>query len=420
MERTRTRDRERVDRIVRARDGDSRANVVYADDAIEAIPADASVGDASATTNPLDGVPAWLHGMRPIVWKPSDLCAKRQQAIPRGRNCCLFSPLEQCSVGMHTINGFCVYHLRAIFNIVYLMDTSYRIVDGQATIVPSPRCFVADPQPIDNGITAVFPMFELFEAKPRVDDIKLHHFARYLQSHSVAGWEKIYAQHVNFLHSLITLRHQMPSSQAEHDLNSTLNVHWNLWNEYQSWILAKYPATMHIFHVTNDGNVQSASIATFTVISQMACRLFSLPYSSNSQKTFVPTVANYGFHVRRHFSYLNNLCSSGTTRTQGGMEARGNLAMLQCVRTDDGRSDLLHLASVKNCAEHRVLTRVDPQTPALNAMTAVANVDCGNGEANGAVATEAQGARNARVANTIDSGDNDDGGIARRKRRYDI
>lgn len=367
--RERVRDRSRIDRDTVRDDNEDQANELSVkEDFPEAVDDDVNNVELNESRDERDAViPAWLVGMRPISWS-AEVCQKTE---PRGRNCCLFYPLGYCR-GLDVINGFCIFHLKAAFNLVYQTDYNYRIDDrGKAVIVERAHCFVADPQHMDDRVTATFPIFEMFESEPSHDELRLHNLSRYIKGVGMQNWESVYGVHVNFLHNLITLRTYVPRNQTDQMVNSQMLLHWNTWNEYHSWLLARYPIKSRIFYSSNGADVRTIDVSACTAVTQMIVRLFSEPYTSLDEKRFYSTVANYGFHVRGHLSYIDNLCSSGTTYVDRNARCIGNLATLPFVRTDKTRRSTLHYTREKRCEDNFcVASKVNLNAPALKRTTA--------------------------------------------------
>lgn len=311
-------------------------------------------------------LPEWLSGMEPLNWS-IEACKKTS---PQGRNCCLFYPLGYCK-SFDVVNGFCMFHLRAVFNLIYLTDHSYQLNDrGKPVVLERSRTFVGEPQPIDDKVTAVFPIFELFATRPPVTKIKMHHLANFLRSTNMANWERVYTLHVNFLYSLVTLRCKSSGyDRQDRLLDSQLLLHWNLWNESQSWLLARYPAKLRVYYTSNGVNVETADVSGFTAITQMVVRLFSVPYTSLNTERFFSTVSSYGIHVRRHLSFVNSLCSVGSTFCSNGVTTLGNVATFTYVRTDDNKYSLLRYAAERSCDENfSVRAKVNLDAPKLNTL----------------------------------------------------
>lgn len=119
-------------------------------------------------------------------------------SLENARICCLFAPLNYC-YGETVTNGFCEYHLRAVFNLAVVQETQYIYHDKRLALSCKKVALVADPQPFDNMYTSVFPLFELFENVPSPVDVKLHHFGKFLRETQTDNWKSIYTRHVNFL-----------------------------------------------------------------------------------------------------------------------------------------------------------------------------------------------------------------------------
>lgn len=114
--------------------------------------------------------PDWLKGMFPIAWSNVDGCRKN---VKTGQNCCLFYPLGYCR-DMDVINGFCVFHLRAVFNLVYQTDCVYLMTaKGKPAMVQRTACYVAEPQIINDEYTAIFPLVELMENEMLLGDVHI-------------------------------------------------------------------------------------------------------------------------------------------------------------------------------------------------------------------------------------------------------
>lgn len=328
--------------------------------------------DASNGSNFL--LPAWLASMQPIDWNPMT-CRK---VTPRGRNCCLFQPLGYCK-GTDTANGFCVFHLKAVFNLVYQSDCAYQMDEkGKPVLSKRMQCFVAEPQRMDNAHTPVFPIFEMFDEEPRTEDIKMLHLARYLSNSCAQNWQRIYSIHVDFLHTLITIRSQIPRNYLDQDTMSKLLLHWNSWNEHHSYHLVQYPANVTLFYSRNSEDVRFIPLDRCTTITQMIMRLFAEPYSSLDNKYFYSIVSNYSFAVRNHLTYTNNLCSLGTTCSDTE-SCVGNMATAPIIRFDKCQTPLIAYTVDKQCGDTiSINSKVNWNAPTLNKSAIVTNAACSN------------------------------------------
>lgn len=317
--------------------------------------------------------PKWLKGLFPIPWSSTDGCSK---LIQHGKNCCFFYPLGYCR-DTDIINGFCVFHLRAIFNLIYQTDCTYIMnADGKPTMSQRTACYVAEPQIINDEYTAVFPIVELMPNEVRLENIKMHNLLRHLQMHGTQNWERIYANHVNYLYRMFTLfspeqTAKTPIESRVDQLASTqLLMHWNLWNDYYSKIIVDNMVDLYPFYVPDESrdDVEPLPSNKCTTLTQMIIRLFTPPYTNYNSSRFFSTPANYGFVGKAHLVYSNNMCSIGTHCTKGNIMCIGNIAMLNMIRNDSScRNNSIHYKRNTECEENFcVPARINLNAPSLN------------------------------------------------------
>lgn len=297
-------------------------------------PSSDEIGTQTNAVGEIFELPIWLRGMRQLRPAPGATVSRSDCGSP----CCLFYPLDYCSLlhsgGENTIvNGFCKFHLYIIFNITYTVDKSFEIDDvtQQAAVFMRLQNFVAYPQPVSNEYTAVFPFFEMFNDPPRIEEIKLYNLHKALITNKIPQWQKIYSQHINYLHSLITLTSpdQPPNEGME---KIQLLYFWEDWNKYNSQYLIKNPSN-HVIYYSEDGNtIRGYDISGFTALTQLIIRLFAVPYAGFTSKNFLSVPSNYNFNITKHLAYTNNLCSQGTFYKDGAII--GNMATLSMVYKD--------------------------------------------------------------------------------------
>lgn len=316
--------------------------------------------------------PAWLKGMMPIRWPASNACGKTAK---HGQNCCLFFPLGYCR-DTDVVNGFCVFHLRAVFNLVYQTDCVYMMnADRKPTMSQRTACYIAEPQVIDDEYTTVFPVVELMPNEVQLQDIKLHNLSKHLQMHGTQNWERIYANHVNYLYRLYTLYSPEQAAKiavetrVDQLTHAQLFLHWGLWNEYYSKIIADNRVDLYPFYVSEERNdIRPLPANECTTITQMIARLFSLPYTNYNSPKFYSTISSYGIYAKAHFAYANNLCAIGTHCTKGNLPCIGNVATLCMMRTDTGtcQPNTVHYSRLSECgAKYCVPSRVNLEAPSL-------------------------------------------------------
>lgn len=305
-------------------------------------------------------VPEWIGGLLPVTIAGDEACESTGLSE---RNCCFFYPLSYCR-DLNVIGGFCAYHLRAVFNLVYQTDANYVIRNGRAVIVRKTQCFVADPQAIDDTYTAVFPIIEMFDEAPAIEDIKLFHLAKFLRATNTRDWRRVYSVHVNFLYNIVTVHRRIWEDQTMH---SQLLVHWNTWNLRNSRVLRRCPADLTLIYSTSTTGttIRIMPVSSMSTLSQMIVRLFTVPYSDMDDGAFMSTVPNYGFTTKNHLSYVNNLCSCGTTCVDG-VTCLGNVATLTYLRTDRNPRSLINASVQRNCDDYRFSAKVNWNAPALS------------------------------------------------------
>lgn len=303
---------------------------------LEDIPMDVDVED-QPPSNTGQAVPAnnefrlpnWLRGMRPLRWAPGSNPTKTSRC---GRACCFFAPLGLCNNHNMIVNGFCTFHLNLIFNIYYTVGKNYEYNEksGQPSIYKRRLSYVAQPQPLNNAYTPVFPIIEMFDNEPSVEDFKFYHMNKLLTS--IHRGNETYSRHANFFHSMVTLK--SPNQPVSDGMDRmTLQFHWNQWNEYNSMYLLTNPSNAYIYYSDDGSTMRGYNLSDFTTITQMVCRLFAVPYTAFNKQPFYSIPCNYMFNVARHLSYVNNLCSSGTTPFEGKI-ITGNIATLSMAYRD--------------------------------------------------------------------------------------
>ncbi|EFN81551.1 hypothetical protein EAI_04938 [Harpegnathos saltator] len=209
--------------------------------------------DATENSQQQFSFPKFLTHMRPVPWMSAEVC---QMNVRRGRNYCFFNPLQYCK-GLDVINGFCVFHLSALFNLVYITDALYQLVI----------------------------------------------------------------------------------------------MHWNLWNEFYSWLLMKHPPQLDLAY-SSGSDIINIPMHACTIITQMIVRLLSTCHNQINDGRFYSLPSNYGIMVCGHLVYQDNMYSNGTTTTESGIHACGNLAAeWPILRYDACETPTLHFESAVNCHE---------------------------------------------------------------------
>lgn len=327
-----------------------------------------NVGNVSTKLSP-DGLakardfkaPLWLGRKMPISWSNVDMCNKSSRKP--GRPCCLFAPIKFCKPDADTVNGFCNFHLRGLFNLTYQNDALYQLnAQGQAVLWMRAQCFVADPRPIDDRYTACFPIFELFENEPNLNEIHLDNLERYLKSIDMPNWREALKRHVVYLHRLMTIHSYFskPTAQEpdEIDMDTKIILHWKNWNEHYSYILKKVPAEMYLFYVShkadNSDEMMVISMDKCTTLTQMIVRMYSESHTSITDNRFLTSMANYGLWIRRYLAYADNMCSFGTIATPT-VTTVGALATMTMVRTDACAKSTIYRAKGVVCNESFVV-----------------------------------------------------------------
>lgn len=297
-------------------------------------------------------IPEWLKNSLPV--DPKDKSAEKIKDV-LCEDCCLWDPLGYCGDYRKTINGQCAWHQIAVFNLRPKVVPYYLQYQNEPKVIERKQMLVADPQHINNGITAVFPIVEFFDKPITPADIKLHRLRSFLRNRGSDDWQKIYDMHVNFLHQLITVRSRDPVLEIEKNTQQKLMIHWDAWNKIRSQQLNQSPQNLYLTFLESSDIVKTVSLDNFTTITQMVVRFFEPSFTSLDDQQHFSTVPNYGIYIKNHLAFQNNLCSAGTVCTEG-RETVGNAATLSIIRRQKSDTSLL-INSVKTCPARTCITK---------------------------------------------------------------
>lgn len=330
-------------------------------------------------------LPSWLMSNAPlrssVLSDLMNLPEKQRSRMITDK--CLFYPLKMCTD--YVINGFCTWHLRGIFNLTVENESilSYDNLTRSNIISSRKRAFIKDPRPYNDESLLLFPFPEALSSPIKRENMVMRHFQEFLQREKVRNCDSVYSSHIVYLYKIFTLSTCNTEANNDHryaNIISTISLHFQNWNRYQSIHLER-PVIMRLFLPISNlrSNIKVYNVENLTTISQMVLRLFDLGYCRSNDERIQCVPCNFSISPEyAHFTMNNNLCPLGTTtaKTSDGRHVNvlGTPARFLMLRIDDIGGDTLHCIKTHNDYtkdELCVSTTIEPTDPVFNDVVAV-------------------------------------------------